>query len=164
MILELYNSKDLLKRIIYGGEIYEFNKEKNVLLVNNKKEFSLDDIKRIHIRTFRSSSGKDLYRLYMKTSERDNKLVCQNDNYEVICEPVTFINKYLTIPIIKNRITKTGLLLYQLLGLRKNGQCTKVYQILYKKIIYIVLMSICMLSDIADDIAEFIDVDIYIEG
>jgi len=99
LFLELYNSKDSLKKVIYGGEIYEFNREKNVLLINNREEFSLDDIKRIHLRTFHLSSENDLYRLYIKTSNGGKKFICQYENYEDIHALAMFISRYLTIPI-----------------------------------------------------------------
>lgn len=99
-IVSLLNSTECLKKVFFGGEMFEFNKEKNVLLINNKEESSLNDIERVHLRIFHSNSGnEDLHRLYIKTAKQGKKFICQDDNYEAIHQLAEFISRYLTIPM-----------------------------------------------------------------
>lgn len=99
IIFVFNNLRDLFKTIIYSGDVYEFNREKKLLLVNGRIEASLDDIERIHLRILHSSSGKDLHRLYIKTVRSRKKLICQYENYEAIHELSTFISKFLVVPV-----------------------------------------------------------------
>lgn len=99
-IVSLIDSIDCLKKVFFGGEILEFNREKNVLLVNKREESSLSDIESVHLRIFHSNSDKkDLHRLYIKTAKQGKKFICQDDDYEAIHHLSVFISKYLTIPI-----------------------------------------------------------------
>lgn len=99
-ITSLIESIDCLKKVFFGGEIFEFNREKNVLLINNRKKSSLNDIESVHLRIFHSKSDKkDLHRLYIKSAKQDKKFICQDDDYEAIHHLSVFISKYLTIPL-----------------------------------------------------------------
>lgn len=95
----IHDLKDSFHTIINNGDIYELNKEKNAFIINNKIECLITDMEKVHLRIVHSKTGKDYYRLYYKTTKRRKRLICQDNDYEMLRELSDFIGEFLSIPV-----------------------------------------------------------------
>ncbi|HQA59092.1 MAG TPA: hypothetical protein PK033_14630 [Acetivibrio sp.] len=95
----IYNLKDFYHTVINNCDIYELNRERNTFVVNNKVECLIRDIEKVHLRIVHSSTGKECYRLYIKTIKGRKKLICQDNNYETLHELSNFIGGFLSVPV-----------------------------------------------------------------
>lgn len=96
----IYNLKSLFYSVLYG-DVYEINKKKDLLLVNNRKECTLTDIESIYVRKFIGRFGKEENRLYIRLKDCSKNLIQISNKSEDITKTAKEIGDFLSMEILE---------------------------------------------------------------